>query len=435
MTAINSAVEVDLTGQVCADSIGHHLLSGVGGQMDFIRGAALAEDGRAIIALPSTAARRHLLAHRRHPAPGRRRRHHPRPRRDRGHRARRRRPRRPQHPRARPRPHRTGGSALPRGAGAGSKGAAVDVRGERQKAKGKRQKAKGKRQKAKKHLETGCESGGGRGPFCLLIFAFCLLVFLLPSPVPSQPNFSRRNSRTSSISASARASGAMRSKPCRPPSTISRRCGAPAAARRSAKRVACECGHQQVARALQEEDRRQAGVHVLDRRRLRQRCGSSSGSTPTKSRTMRRDAGALLGAVERAADRSADRAATTARSRFAVGAQARAGDRPDWSARWRAAAPDGRRPNRPTGRCARGSAPSSSALVDGPVDGVEAVLERIGVGGLPAPAGSRSRPPPARPRRDSRPTWSGPSRSARRAPSRRRGSSPPADGGPPPAGR
>jgi acyl-CoA hydrolase len=56
MTALNSAVEVDLTGQVCADSIGHQLLSGVGGQMDFIRGAALAEDGRAIIALPSTAA-------------------------------------------------------------------------------------------------------------------------------------------------------------------------------------------------------------------------------------------------------------------------------------------------------------------------------------------------------------------------------------------
>jgi acyl-CoA hydrolase len=55
MTAINSAVEVDLTGQVCADSIGHKMISGVGGQMDFIRGAALAEEGRAIIALPSTA--------------------------------------------------------------------------------------------------------------------------------------------------------------------------------------------------------------------------------------------------------------------------------------------------------------------------------------------------------------------------------------------
>ena len=56
MTAINSAIEVDLTGQVCADSIGHRMYSGVGGQMDFMRGAALAEQGRAIIALPSTAA-------------------------------------------------------------------------------------------------------------------------------------------------------------------------------------------------------------------------------------------------------------------------------------------------------------------------------------------------------------------------------------------
>ncbi len=54
MCAINSAIEVDLTGQVCSDSIGWQLYSGVGGQMDFIRGAALAEDGRAIIALPST---------------------------------------------------------------------------------------------------------------------------------------------------------------------------------------------------------------------------------------------------------------------------------------------------------------------------------------------------------------------------------------------
>lgn len=55
MTAINSAIEVDVTGQVVADSIGDRLYSGVGGQMDFIRGAALAENGRAIIALPSTA--------------------------------------------------------------------------------------------------------------------------------------------------------------------------------------------------------------------------------------------------------------------------------------------------------------------------------------------------------------------------------------------
>jgi len=57
MTAINSALQVDLTGQVCADSIGTRIYSGVGGQMDFMRGAALAEEGRAIIALPSTAAR------------------------------------------------------------------------------------------------------------------------------------------------------------------------------------------------------------------------------------------------------------------------------------------------------------------------------------------------------------------------------------------
>jgi 4-hydroxybutyrate CoA-transferase len=55
MVAINSAIQVDLTGQVCAESIGTHLYSGVGGQMDFLRGAALAKDGRPIIALPSTA--------------------------------------------------------------------------------------------------------------------------------------------------------------------------------------------------------------------------------------------------------------------------------------------------------------------------------------------------------------------------------------------
>ena len=45
MTAINSAIEVDLTGQVVADSIGHRMYSGVGGQMDFVRGAALAAGG------------------------------------------------------------------------------------------------------------------------------------------------------------------------------------------------------------------------------------------------------------------------------------------------------------------------------------------------------------------------------------------------------
>jgi len=54
VTAINSAVEVDLTGQICADSIGERIYSGVGGQMDFVRGASLSEGGRPIFALPST---------------------------------------------------------------------------------------------------------------------------------------------------------------------------------------------------------------------------------------------------------------------------------------------------------------------------------------------------------------------------------------------
>jgi acyl-CoA hydrolase len=55
MTAINSAIEIDLTGQVVADSIGERIYSGIGGQMDFVRGASLAKGGKAIIALPSTA--------------------------------------------------------------------------------------------------------------------------------------------------------------------------------------------------------------------------------------------------------------------------------------------------------------------------------------------------------------------------------------------
>lgn len=53
MVAINSAIEVDVTGQVCADSIGPNMYSGVGGQMDFIRAASVSEGGKAIIALPS----------------------------------------------------------------------------------------------------------------------------------------------------------------------------------------------------------------------------------------------------------------------------------------------------------------------------------------------------------------------------------------------
>lgn len=55
MVAINSAIQVDLTGQVCADSMGSKFYSGYGGQLDFIRGAARSEDGKPIIALPSTA--------------------------------------------------------------------------------------------------------------------------------------------------------------------------------------------------------------------------------------------------------------------------------------------------------------------------------------------------------------------------------------------
>jgi 4-hydroxybutyrate CoA-transferase len=57
MVAVNSAIEVDLTGQVCSDSIGTYIYSGFGGQVDFIRGAARSKGGRPIIALPSTAKR------------------------------------------------------------------------------------------------------------------------------------------------------------------------------------------------------------------------------------------------------------------------------------------------------------------------------------------------------------------------------------------
>ena len=55
MVAINSAIEVDLTGQVCADSMGHTPYSGIGGQVDFLRGAARSKGGLPIITLPSTA--------------------------------------------------------------------------------------------------------------------------------------------------------------------------------------------------------------------------------------------------------------------------------------------------------------------------------------------------------------------------------------------
>ena len=55
MVAINTAIQVDVTGQVCADSLGYQIYSGIGGQADFIRGAALAPHGKPIIALPATA--------------------------------------------------------------------------------------------------------------------------------------------------------------------------------------------------------------------------------------------------------------------------------------------------------------------------------------------------------------------------------------------
>jgi acetyl-CoA hydrolase len=57
MVAVNSALAIDLTGQVCADSMGSKIYSGVGGQVDFVRGAARSEGGRPILALPSTAKR------------------------------------------------------------------------------------------------------------------------------------------------------------------------------------------------------------------------------------------------------------------------------------------------------------------------------------------------------------------------------------------
>lgn len=55
MVSINSALQVDLSGQICSDSLGTHIYSGVGGQLDFVLGASLADNGRSILAFPSTA--------------------------------------------------------------------------------------------------------------------------------------------------------------------------------------------------------------------------------------------------------------------------------------------------------------------------------------------------------------------------------------------
>jgi len=57
VTAINSAIQVDITGQVCSDSIGTKFYSGVGGQIDFIRGASMSPGGKPIIAMPSQTAK------------------------------------------------------------------------------------------------------------------------------------------------------------------------------------------------------------------------------------------------------------------------------------------------------------------------------------------------------------------------------------------
>jgi 4-hydroxybutyrate CoA-transferase len=55
MVAINSALQVDLTGQVCSDSIGTYFYSGIGGQVDFLRGASRSKNGKPILSLPATA--------------------------------------------------------------------------------------------------------------------------------------------------------------------------------------------------------------------------------------------------------------------------------------------------------------------------------------------------------------------------------------------
>lgn len=60
MVAINSCIEVDLTGQVCSDSIGTKFYSGIGGQVDFVRGAARSEGGKPIIAVPSYIPGKHI---------------------------------------------------------------------------------------------------------------------------------------------------------------------------------------------------------------------------------------------------------------------------------------------------------------------------------------------------------------------------------------
>ncbi len=100
MVAINVGLEIDLTGQVCADSLGYKFYSGIGGQVDFIRGAARSRGGKAIIAVPSTAKDGTISRIVPHLTEGAGVVDHPRRRALRRHRVRRRLPARQEHPRA-----------------------------------------------------------------------------------------------------------------------------------------------------------------------------------------------------------------------------------------------------------------------------------------------------------------------------------------------
>ena len=120
MVSINSALAVDLTGQVAADTLQGKFFSGIGGQVDFVRGAARSRGGKAIIALPLDGEGRHREPHPAGARGGRRRGHQPRRRALRGHRVRRRRPLGQEHPRARHGAHRDRAPRLPRRAPRGA---------------------------------------------------------------------------------------------------------------------------------------------------------------------------------------------------------------------------------------------------------------------------------------------------------------------------
>ena len=126
VVAINSAIQVDVMGQVVADTMGAAQFTGIGGQVDFVRGAARSRDGKAIIALPSHGQEGHRLAHRRRPRPGHGGHHHARRRRLHRHRARGRAPARPRAARARRGAHRDRRPGVPRpdpgGGGRGLRG-------------------------------------------------------------------------------------------------------------------------------------------------------------------------------------------------------------------------------------------------------------------------------------------------------------------------